>query len=742
MPVIRARIRAAAARFRSERGAVLVFMALFAPVAILFGGFVMDVGNWFEHARHLQTQADAAALAGGRQFQLPCSAAIDSSILAAASKYSGVSTGSYNPQIGGTNQGSIVENFNKPEYPDPTQPNGYEVNSPVDSTVHATPTPYSGPCEADMLDVKMNEINLPWWFKAANVPYISAHARVELQQESSTNGAAPLAVQTSNPGAAEAFFIDEDTGAQITGLPVVTLCDTGSTFSTGAAAGEEDWVSGTVSGSTCLPSSFSVAVPASTPNIGVIVALAQSSNLLGTTMSGTCSTAGVNCFDQNPGPSLLHIQTYTVSSGTVNSPHVDSVVLQNVAGYAGSPAPCSDQYFSNDVASGPASCTVGVAATLDVGGTPNPAGLTVSAVIGGTSYPLCYQTSGTYSGQWTTDPLGTVGSGCPPIAVPAANAGGTANSYQVDLKTKCSTSTTPGCTSNTAVTLPDVQRSYAADSSTSGSVGYLDLAQNGVGDANSFEACDANDNNSCTYSGLTFGMGIEGLYSSGTGGGQPVTLHIQSNATSSDSGLVNCGQGTGGNADRLAIEFGCAGTYAINGAANDPHGSDPTCIYTGQTNPPADCVAAKHGLTVGPVKQGINYRICGSAPNCNGPTGDTTAAGAATGTVAYCPNKWPAAGVPVSTIPANDSRLITMFVTPYGSLSTSNEYPIVGFAEFYVIGFPGDGCASDPTPPGSNGSNLLITGYFLEYVDPNPVTTGGPLCDNGGFGNCVVVLSQ
>jgi hypothetical protein len=295
------------------------------------------------------------------------------------------------------------------------------------------------------------------------------------------------------------------------------------------------------------------------------------------------------------------------------------------------------------------------------------------------------------------------------------------------------------------VTLSDVQRSYAADQTTAGSIGYLDLAQNGVGDANSFEACDTHDGNSCTYSGLTFGMGIQGLYNSGTGGGLPIILHIQSNATASNSGLVNCGQGNGGSGDRTALEFGCAGSYAINGSPSDPHGSDPNCTYTGQANPPADCVAAKHGLTTGPLIQGIDYRICGNnnnACNATAPTGDVNAQGSPTGTQFYCKNNWPAAGVPVNTIPANDSRLITMFITPYGSLSTSNEYPIVGFAEFYVVSFPGDGCKTDPSN-GSQGQNLFVTGYFIKYVDPNPVATGGgQLCVNNGFGNCVVVLSQ
>jgi uncharacterized membrane protein len=46
-----------------ERGAVLVMVAVFMASAVALVTFVIDVGQWFEHRRHLQLQADAAALA-------------------------------------------------------------------------------------------------------------------------------------------------------------------------------------------------------------------------------------------------------------------------------------------------------------------------------------------------------------------------------------------------------------------------------------------------------------------------------------------------------------------------------------------------------------------------------------------------------------------------------------------------------------------------------------------------------
>jgi hypothetical protein len=50
-----------------ERGSVLVIVVLFLPILLLFAAFVLDVGHWFQLRRHLQTSADAAALAAAQE---------------------------------------------------------------------------------------------------------------------------------------------------------------------------------------------------------------------------------------------------------------------------------------------------------------------------------------------------------------------------------------------------------------------------------------------------------------------------------------------------------------------------------------------------------------------------------------------------------------------------------------------------------------------------------------------------
>ena len=53
---------------RRERGQVVVLFALLIPMIFGLGAIVLDVGNWYVHKKHLQTQVDAAALAGGAEF--------------------------------------------------------------------------------------------------------------------------------------------------------------------------------------------------------------------------------------------------------------------------------------------------------------------------------------------------------------------------------------------------------------------------------------------------------------------------------------------------------------------------------------------------------------------------------------------------------------------------------------------------------------------------------------------------
>ena len=63
------RMRSRIIHLKEERGQILVVAVFLIMTFILLVGVVADVGNWFVHRRHLQTQVDAAALAAGGKFR-------------------------------------------------------------------------------------------------------------------------------------------------------------------------------------------------------------------------------------------------------------------------------------------------------------------------------------------------------------------------------------------------------------------------------------------------------------------------------------------------------------------------------------------------------------------------------------------------------------------------------------------------------------------------------------------------
>ena len=53
-------------RLGEERGGIVVAAGILVLVFVLLGAAVVQVADWLEHRRSLQTRADAAALAGGQ----------------------------------------------------------------------------------------------------------------------------------------------------------------------------------------------------------------------------------------------------------------------------------------------------------------------------------------------------------------------------------------------------------------------------------------------------------------------------------------------------------------------------------------------------------------------------------------------------------------------------------------------------------------------------------------------------
>jgi hypothetical protein len=418
-----------------ERGSVLVLVVLWLPALLGFMILVADVGNWFEHKRHLQMQADAGALAAGGHFTVPCN---DSPIVAGARQYAGDpgAPGSYNRQV--SNQANVHVLVNS---------TGYWNQGGADYSDGGPP------CAAKMVDLKLTEANLPLFFGLipglSVVPAINARARVQIQQLSYASGSLPIAVPDVDPTRAKATFINEATGAVL----ATTLLS-----NTGTANGLSIW------DNVAAP----ISVPVDTSQIGVRVTLSGGA-------STTCGDPLVNCYDAGSSNGIVYVRGWSSagSGAQPNPPLARDVTLV--------PGSCSDPYFS----SANSSCSIGVSAVIDFGPLGHtPVGGTVRAVVGGVSRPLTYNA---VNGRWesTGNNFFAIGSGVGPVPVEVTwaetigNVGG-----QV-----CRNGGNNPCQG----TFGTVQRTYSSSEPSSGPIKLTQVWEGGSFWANSFQTGSTHD---------------------------------------------------------------------------------------------------------------------------------------------------------------------------------------------------------------------------------------------------------
>jgi hypothetical protein len=678
----------------TERGGVLVMFAVWLPLLLVFLMFVVEVGNWFEHKRHLQMQADAGAFAGGGLFNA-CfldaasgSAAVESE----ARRYAGdplwaggLGSSAYNSQIGGSNRGLVTVRINRKTY---------EKGGPgPDDTIE------SGPCSAKMVDVKMTEADLPWFFKLDVVPAINAHARVEIQQKESSAGALPVGVPDNNPISGAAIFIDEANSNSV--LAVQPLTKAGAVFRNGQNLTE--W------------SSAAAPVNVSSSRTGVVIAL---SGLASWTPSGTlseiCNQVLVECYDGadvGPWTGLNFIRGYsTAGAGSPTAPIVRDAILYNQT--------CFDD-------SGPyfllhAGCFVGVKAKIDFGPIagadpslpPAQGGINAQVKVDrvGTSCPnsgqdpkgcnMTYNTTGPNAGYWTTN--GSNG-------YPLMAADGFAHPISLNWGTNVGSRVTG--------TIAAVQRSYSAGAG-SDPVEYITVSEFGPG-ANSLTLGSHN---------LSVTIGVKSsLQQNSTDPNDPaVALKVLGSQTQA----IDCDPGAGTNL-RYELANGCTPTYALNKGT-------PCQAYQYYVFPQTEswlCTRTQTGGAVGQVHDGMLERTQGGVNSCINPINWADISGDGKVTVP-------------EDIPEGDPRIIPVFVTPFGSFSGSGNavVPITNFASFYVTGFSkqgggqGDPCpGADPVPTKTGG---YIVGHFIKYVESINTGGGGSACDFNAFGTCVAVLTQ
>lgn len=337
---------------REDRGSVLVIFAFWLPLLVLVTALVVDVGNRFEHDKHLQLQADAGALAGGSVLNFPCS---DPTIETETRNYAGTI---HNAQIGGTSPANIHPVLNSTNYWD---------QGGTDFSDGGTP------CTTKFVDVKITESNLGWFFGlglGSFLPAIHAHARVRLEEANAVKGLLPVSVNQPDPTLAQVTFIDESNGQTIATAAMTKMNPQPS------PSNLVWWES----------SSMSVdfaqgGVPRS--RVGVRIALGGGNSV-------TCGQLFVECYDLGSSNGMVFARGWTSSgTGAYNAP-----LVREVEFLPGSCPPSEEYFFTLNSGT----CTLGVRARIDFGPTAtnlqaavsgpgcsggNPAGCQLTPVGGG-----------------------------------------------------------------------------------------------------------------------------------------------------------------------------------------------------------------------------------------------------------------------------------------------------------------------------------------------------------------------
>jgi hypothetical protein len=716
LPVTVARRRLKAA-FGEESGAVISVVALGLLALVLMVAFVVDVANWKVHKRHLQLQADAAALAAAHTLGYgTCS---NTTIQADAHKYGGADASGvaslYNNQVGGTPASKMHILINSSGY--------YGDAGAGDNT-----DPNGAPCTAHYVDVKATETNLPWFLGFGGiVPKINAHARVSLLQQGAGNGTLPIAVPNPLPTVAAAIFINEGTGA-ILGTELLHPVGTSGQLSLYG------------SGTSGLPL---VTVAAHT---GVVIAMTGkpessfASSLTGT-LAEICQQNLTDCYDAGSGDpptqGLSFIRGYADGGEDGTPPHAPK--LRSVELFP--TGACVSPYFSDGT------CTYDLVARIDAGTTLPKADQIYGAngvTLTSSTDPNCALVAGSdqcWHGTLTT-PANT---GPQSITITWEETSGCL------IQGGCSNSQLCRPNGNRSWCHGDFgvsQRAFTTLDTRSGPIKYVDVCTFDLDPS----CTQIHDQSYPTGAQHRFAVtiGLAGTLRNATSVSDPlVSLRVALTGGGGNTGhSLDCDPGYQNLKQELAL--GCRPTYI-------PNTGSPDCSTLGQNavwalTQPWPCVAVNNGSATNDVSAGLNLRVLldDKANTCPaaGQNGHNNWS-------MFDPNYVPTPGDTRGQdgFPIGDRRILNAYLTTYGAFShvdgNSGSVPVIGFGHFYVTGWTGQGngfdnpCekpggGDDPVPNNDKG---LIVGHFIRYVD----AVGGDgtvACDPNSINACVLVMTK
>ncbi|HEU4972338.1 MAG TPA: pilus assembly protein TadG-related protein [Gaiellaceae bacterium] len=697
-------------RPRRESGQVVVLFALLVPIILTLGSIVVSAGNWYVLKRHLQTQVDMAALAGGQGFlgcgQDPAAASAD--VSTTALKYSGDTlrsrdlpagplTTPYNLQLEDAGDQRVV--LNSPSYwpslgtaTDGTNYDYKDVSTAGDAPKLGEP---GSPCYNGYLDVKATDNEAPLLFRWIPLfPSPKSHARVELQVFQGGEGLRPIGVPEVDPEVVAVLIVDEnaaggvnDPGA-IRNPPDQRILDEVTPVPAGLA-GMHVYRNTTPFNA--------VDLGGGSQDFRVVVVTSRDPGFIPTgSLQAICTGNPTQtfCYDYDGslsgGISFIHAYNGGGGSPSATSPVVRDVTLSGGCGVSDPPAVPSNPYFNVD--DGATCGTIGMSATIDFGPgltdptLPQPNG--VCAEVTATGMGDLTYVSGVWTGVFT------------PAIASGAN--------QINITT--TTDTTGGCAggNNPSDTFNKVAKPYVADED-SGPVQYLSIEHSpGGGPANSI--------NKTTSASLTITVGFTPLLKEADPFDDPIPLRIWN--TPSQSQTLDC-QTSGASGWADAMEFGCV-PYQIYNPAWHTSACGPPPVGVPPADPP-DCIASQNGNYQQSVAHDLWASPCSATPN-----------------------NWYQNGYEVP--PGDDPRWIPLFIVDEKSFLISGKkyWPVRRFGGFYVTAGNSMGCPGDDPDPLPASTKRSIYGHFVTYLPDSggQVIPSGELCSFTEGGLCVPVLVE
>jgi Flp pilus assembly protein TadG len=667
---------------RSERGQVVVFFALLIPVIFAIGSIVMTAGNWYVLKRHLQTQVDAAALAGGAVAN-GCNGDATNQALtrdkmkAEALKYSGdtARTGTYNLQPEDTSDVRIV--LNSARYWDSGDASD---GSGLDWTL-------GQPCATKYLDVKATDFHVPAlvsWIPL--FPSVKARARVELQTTTNTNGVRPIGVPEFDPVTVAALFVDEGRASASDPLSISgrgflpTNIDQATLPPGDPLLGLNAW-QGTVDNVNLNNTSdHSVVILVSrSPQAQVNLNYGNGSlqQVCGQDPTQTHCIGGAGL---NDGISFVHV--YSGLGGAADAPTVHDATLSG-----GCATDDSRPYYNQDgVDANGNGCTVTLTAHLDFGNAgadptqPPICAQNFSTGSGGLSYVSGdtwvgnYTFSSPFAGRNLISITGTVRKNPGPAA--------------------CNSGQTKSITPVT-----DVAGAYVSTDN-SDAVEYLKLDNKTAG----LTTTDGNSYPKTAAASIQVTVGFVPPLRDTPITNPPIKLRFGTGPSQTQA--LDCGTGNGNSAGwRVKMVSGCD-AYQVNNRGGSCATPYPT---------PPDCIDAENG----------NFNSMGIRDAFASPC---------------TPNNWNGVTYP----PDSDPRWIPLFILDEHAFISPGKrtYPIRRFGGFYVTAGDSMGCPGDV--PASGVKRTELWGHFVTYFRPGFGDTipSGQLCTFQGADLCVESLVE